>query len=82
MRAFFGVGLLFVVIVAIFAVQNSNAPPVMIKFLLWKFETSLFYTILGAIVLGILLTLSFWTGRALHASIRKRELPKKDTNVV
>ena len=77
MQVFFGVGFLFVIIVAIFAVQNSNAPPVMIKFLLWKFETSLIYTILGAIVLGILFTLSFWVGRAIHASIRKKELPKE-----
>ena len=77
MQVFFGVGFLFVIIVAIFAVQNSNAPPVMIKFLLWKFETSLVYTILGAIVLGILFTLSFWVGRAIHASIRKKELPKE-----
>jgi len=76
-KAFFGVGFLVVIIVAIFAVQNSDAPPVMIKFLLWKFETSLAYTILGAIVLGILLTLSFWAGRTIRASIRKRELPKE-----
>lgn len=77
MRAFFGVGFLLVIIIAIFAVQNSNAPPVMIKFVIWKFETSLVYTILGAIVLGIVLTLSFWVGKAIHASIRKRELPKE-----
>ena len=77
MQVFFGVGFLFVIIVAIFAVQNSNAPPVMIKFLIWKFETSLVYTILSAIVLGILLTLSFWIERAIHASIRKKELPKE-----
>jgi len=77
MRAFFGVGFLLVIIIAIFAVQNSNAPPVMIKFVIWKFETSLVYTILGAIVLGILLTLSFWVGKAIHGSIRKRELPKE-----
>jgi uncharacterized integral membrane protein len=76
-KVFFGVGFLFVIIVAIFAVQNSDAPPVMIKFLVWKFETSLTYTILGAIVLGILLTLSFWVGRAIHASIRRKELPKE-----
>jgi uncharacterized integral membrane protein len=76
-KAFFGVGFLFVVIVAIFAVQNSDAPPVTIKFLVWKFETSLAYTILGSIVLGILLTLSFWAGRAIRASIRKKELPEE-----
>jgi len=77
MRAFFGVGFLLVIIVAIFAVQNSNAPPVMMKFLIWKFETSLVYTIFGAVVLGILLTLSFWIGKAIRASIRKKELPKE-----
>ena len=77
MRAFFGIGFLLVVVVAIFAVQNSSAPPVMIKFLIWKFETSLVYTIFGAIVLGILLTLSVWIGKALRASIRKKELPKE-----
>jgi putative membrane protein len=77
MQVFFGVGFLLVIVVAIFAVQNSSAPPVTIKFLLWKFETSLVYTIFGAIVLGILLTLSFWVGKAIHASIRKKELPKE-----
>jgi len=77
MRAFFGVGFLLVIIVAIFAVQNSDAPPVMMKFLIWKFETSLVYTIFGAVVLGILLTLSFWIGKAIRASIRKKELPKE-----
>ena len=77
MRAFFGIGFLLVIIVAIFAVQNSNAAPVMIKFLMWKFETSLVYTIFGAIVLGIFLTLSFWIGKAIRASMRKKELPKE-----
>jgi uncharacterized integral membrane protein len=77
MRAFFGIGFLLVVVVAIFAVQNSSAPPVMIKFLIWNFETSLVYTIFGAIALGILLTLSVWIGKALRASIRKKELPKE-----
>ncbi|HUL23432.1 MAG TPA: lipopolysaccharide assembly protein LapA domain-containing protein [Thermodesulfobacteriota bacterium] len=77
MRAFFGVGFLLVILIAIFAVQNSSAAPVMIKFLFWKFETSLVYTIFGAIVLGILLTLSFWIGKTIHASIRRKELPKE-----
>ena len=77
MQAVFGVGFLLVIVVAIFAVQNSNAPPVMIKFLIWKFETSLVYTIFGAIVLGILLTLSFWIGKAIRSSIRKKEVPKE-----
>ncbi len=81
MRAFFGIGFLLVIVVAIFAVQNSNAPPVIIKFLVWKFETSLVYTIFGAIVLGILLTLSVWTGRAVHTSIRKKDSFDKTRSV-
>jgi uncharacterized integral membrane protein len=59
--------------IAIFAVQNSNAPVVVMKFLLWKFETSLVYTILGSIVFGILLSLFFWIPRALRASFRSRK---------
>jgi len=77
MRAFFGIGFLLVIVVAIFAVQNSSAAPVMIKFLFWKFETSLVYTIFGAIILGIFLTLSFWISKAIRASMRKKELPKE-----
>jgi uncharacterized integral membrane protein len=63
--------------IAIFAVQNSSAPSVIIKFLIWKFETSLVYTILGSIVLGILLTLLFWISRALRASFRPKITDQK-----
>jgi uncharacterized integral membrane protein len=58
--------------IAIFAVQNSSAPVVIIKFLFWKFETSLVYTILGSIGLGILLPLLFWISRALRASFQRK----------
>ena len=47
MKVFFWIAFVLIVIIAIFAVQNSSASPVSIKFLLWKFETSLVYTILG-----------------------------------
>ncbi len=63
--------------IAIFAVQNSSAPSVIIKFLIWKFETSLVYTILGSIVLGILLTLLFWISRALRGSFRPKMTDQK-----
>jgi putative membrane protein len=72
MQIFIWIVFLIVVGIAIFAVQNSNAPAVTIKFLLWKFETSLIYTILGSIVLGILITLLFWIPRAIRASIRRK----------
>ena len=71
MQAFFWIAFFVIIVVAIFAVQNSGAPPVSIKFLLWKFETSLIYTILGSIGVGILLTLLFWIPREIRASFRK-----------
>jgi len=73
----FGEGFSWVIVVAIVSVQNSNAPPLMMKFLTWKFETSLVYTVFGAIVSGIFLTLSVWMRKAIHASIRKKELPRE-----
>ncbi len=60
--------------IAIFAVQNSTASAVTIKFLLWKFETSLINTILGSIVLGILITLLVWIPSTIRSSIRRRKL--------
>jgi uncharacterized integral membrane protein len=67
--------------IAILAVQNSNAPSVMIKFLLWRFETSLIYTLLGSIGVGILITLFFWIPRAIKTSIRSRELKREVKNL-
>lgn len=78
MKVFLWIAFLILVAVAIFAVQNSSALPVTIKFLIWKFETSLVYTILGSIVLGIFLTLLFWIQRAIGTSVRKKELNKKN----
>ena len=77
MQFFYWLVFVIAVGVAIFAVQNSNAPLVTIKFLLWKFETSLVYTILGSIGLGILITLLLWIPRAIRASLRKRKLPQE-----
>ncbi len=74
MQIFMWVVLVIAIGVAIFAVQNSDAPVVTIKFLLWKFETSLIYTILGSILLGILITLLFWIPRAIRASLGKRDV--------
>jgi uncharacterized integral membrane protein len=61
--------------IAIFAVQNSNAALVTIRFLFWKFETSLIYTILGSFGLGILLTLLVWISRILRASFQTKKSP-------
>jgi len=81
MQFFYWVIFLMVVCIAIFAVQNSNAPPVTIKLLLWKFETSLTYTILGSIGAGILITLFFWIPRATRTSIRLKELKEEVKNL-
>ncbi len=77
MKVFLWIAFLILVAIAIFAVQNSSAPSVIIKFLIWKFETSLVYTILGSVVLGIFLTLLFWIQRAIGTSLRKRELKRE-----
>lgn len=77
MQVFIYITLLIVIGIAIFAIQNSDAPLIMIKFLFWKFETSLVYTILGSIGLGVLLTLLFWIPRAIRASFRSKKLPSE-----
>ena len=81
MQSFYWLIFLMAIGIAIFAVQNSNAPLVMIKFLLWKFETSLIYTLLGSIGVGILITLFFWIPRAIKTSIRSRELKREVKNL-
>lgn len=78
MKIFLWIAFLILAVIAIFAVQNSKAPPVIINFLIWKFETSLVYTILGSVALGILLTLLFWIQRAIGTSLRKRDLNKEN----
>jgi lipopolysaccharide assembly protein A len=70
MRIFFYGAFILLIGVAIFAVQNSSANPVTIKFLIWRFETSLIYTILGSILLGVLFTLLLWIPRALRNSFQ------------
>ncbi len=77
MQVFVWVAFVVAVGVAFFAIQNSSAPPVTLKFLIWRFDTSLVYTVLGSIVLGIILTLLFWVPRAIRASFRKRNLQKE-----
>jgi len=74
MQVFYWIVLLIVVGIAVFAIQNSNTPLLTIKFLLWKFETSLVYTILGSVGLGILITLLFWIPRAIRAYMRRKKV--------
>ena len=81
MQFFYWLILVIVIGVAIFAVQNSSVPLVTIKFIVWKFETSLIYTILGSMGVGILMTLFFWIPKAIKSSIRSKELKKQIENL-
>jgi len=81
MQFFYWLILLGVIAIAIFAVQNSSAPLVTLKFLIWRFETSLIYTILGSIGAGVMLVFFFWIPRAIKGSIRTKELKKQIENL-
>ena len=69
--------LVLVIGIAIFMVQNSTAPSVIMKFLLWNFETSLIYTILVSVGSGMLITLFLWIPRSIKASYRPKNLKKE-----
>lgn len=73
MPIFFYLAFVVVIFIAIFAVQNSNANPVLIRILFWKFETSLVYALLGSVCSGILVTLLFWFQRSIRISRRMKQ---------
>jgi uncharacterized integral membrane protein len=77
MQVFFWLAFLVALGLAIFMVQNSTAPPVVMNFLFWKYETSLLYTILGAIGSGMLIVLLMWIPNAIRSSFRTRNLKKE-----
>ncbi len=81
MQFFYWLIFLIAIGIATFAVQNSSASPVVLKFLLWQYETSLIYTLLGSVGVGILITLLFWIPRAIRSSFQIRELRKKMENL-
>ena len=75
MKPFFWIVFIVIAVIAVFAVQNSAASPVLLKFLFWKFETSLVYAILGAIGLGIFLILLLWIPREIRSCFRRSKQP-------
>jgi uncharacterized integral membrane protein len=77
MQFFLWLAFLVVVGVAIFTIQNSAAPPVVMKFLFWDFETSLIYTILVSVGSGMLTILFLWVPRSIKASFREKHLRKE-----
>ncbi len=74
MQIFYWLILLMIAFIALFAVQNSTAPPMTLKFFIWKTETSLVYVVLGSMAAGILMTLFLWVPRAVRTSLRRRRL--------
>jgi len=74
---FFWLVFLIAIGVAIFVIQNLNTPVVVIKFLFWKFETSLAYTMLGSIGCGMLIILLLWLPRGIQTLFRVRNLKKR-----
>lgn len=81
MQVFYWLVLLIAIAITIFAIQNSSASPVVIKFLFWQYETSLIYTLLGSVGVGILITLFFWIPMAIRSSFQMRELKRKIGNL-
>ena len=77
MRLFFVFGFLVLVGILMFAIQNSTAPSVDLKFVVWNFRTSLVYTILGTFASGMVVVLLLWIPSALRASFQKRSLRKE-----
>jgi uncharacterized integral membrane protein len=80
-RIFYWLIFLMAVGVAIFAIQNSSAPPVTLTFIMWHLETSLIYTLLGSFGLGAIFALFFWVPRAIRTSLQMRELKKENKNL-
>jgi uncharacterized integral membrane protein len=77
MSVFLWIAFFLLVGVAFFAVQNFDAAPVAIEFLFWRFETSLVHAVLGALCLGILLTLLIWIPRGVRTSLRTKRLRRE-----
>ncbi len=62
---------------AIFAIQNSTAPPIKMTFLIWNFEVSLIYTVLGSVGIGMLIIVFLWIPRAIRTFLRARDSKKE-----
>jgi uncharacterized integral membrane protein len=81
MQVFYWLIFLMAIGMAIFAVQNSNVPLITIKFLIWRLETSLAYTILGSMGVGIFIALFFCVPRMIRSSLRSKDLKKQIENL-
>ena len=77
MQVFLWLAFLVMVAVAIFAVQNSTAPALTLKFLIWGWETSLLYVVLASLVAGMIIMLFMWVPFGLRATWQRRSLRKE-----
>ncbi len=77
MQFFLWLAFLVFIGVAVFTIQNSTAPPVVIKFLFWNLQTSLIYTILASFGSGILAILLLWIPRGIRTPFRVKNLKKE-----
>jgi uncharacterized integral membrane protein len=77
MQFFYWVILLIAIGLAVFALENAGSTVTIKFFFVWKFETSLVYTILGSFGLGILVSFLFWIPRAIRTSFSMRKLDKE-----
>ena len=77
MKFFLGLAFLVLIGIVMFAVQNSTAPAIDIRFLTWHIQTSLIYTMLGALVSGMIIVILLWIPSAFRTSSQKRRLKKE-----
>ena len=77
MQVFGLLAFLILIGVAIFAVQNSSASLVAMKFLIWNFESPLLWTVLGSMGVGMLIILLLWIPRAIRGALRTKNLKKE-----
>ena len=77
MQFFFWLVFLIALSAAILVVQNLDTPVVVMKFLFWKFETSLTDTMLGSIGCGMLIVLLLWFPRGIKNLFRVKNLRKR-----
>jgi uncharacterized integral membrane protein len=77
MQVFYWLILLMVIGLVIFFIQNAPAPTLSLRFLAWQVETSLIYTLLGAIGWGVFIIFFLWIPTAIRGSLRTRHLKKE-----
>jgi len=77
LQFFFWLVFLIALTAAILVAQNLNAPVVVIKFLLWKFEISLADIMLGSLGCGMLIVVLLWFPRGIKNLFRVRNLRKR-----